>query len=142
MEDIYRIVEKAFANKVDKGGSPYIDHLLRVSGTIRKRFKGEYDLHMAAFLHDLLEDIPGWTPEKLSEYVNPRVVKLVNTLTHRSNESYEDYIFRLASNKDAVRIKIADLEDNMDIRRLPVLTDKDIERLKKYHKYYTYLLSI
>lgn len=142
MEDIYRIVEKAFANKVDKGGSPYIDHLYRVTDKLRFDYGWDHELIQAAFCHDLLEDIPGWTPEKLSEYVSPRVAKLVDILTHKSDESYGDYIFRLASNKDAIRIKIADLEDNMDISRLPVLTDKDIERLKKYHKYYTYLLNI
>ena len=33
-------------------------------------------------------------------------------------------------------MKINDLTDNMDIRRLPYLSDKDVKRLKKYLKAY------
>ena len=32
----------------------------------------------------------------------------------------------------ADEVKIIDLTDNMDIRRLPYLSDKDVKRLKKY----------
>jgi hypothetical protein len=31
-------------------------------------------------------------------------------------------------------VKIADLEDNMDIMRIRELTGKDWERMKKYHR--------
>jgi len=142
MNDIFQVVEKAFAEKVDKAGSPYIGHLFRVTEKIRDNYEYDYELIQAAFCHDLLEDIPMWTPEKLGEYVSPRVVKLVDILTHKENESYKNYIGRISLDTDAVRIKLADLEDNMNISRLPVLTDKDIERIKKYHKYYNYLKSI
>jgi len=142
MNDIFQVVEKAFAEKVDKAGSPYIGHLFRVTEKIRDNYEYDYELIQAAFCHDLLEDIPMWTPEKLDEYVSPRVVKLVDTLSKKDYESYDDYIKRVALNNDAIKIKLADLEDNMNISRLPVLTDKDIERIKKYHKYYNYLKSI
>ena len=45
-----------------------------------------------------------------------------------------DYLNRVKSNELALKVKISDLEDNMDIKRLNILTDKDCERLKKYHK--------
>lgn len=38
-------------------------------------------------------------------------------------------------------VKLNDLTDNMDIRRLPYLSDKDIKRLKKYLKAYKQLTS-
>ena len=41
-----------------------------------------------------------------------------------------------------LKIKLNDLQDNMDIRRLKTITDKDKERLNKYLKAYHYLKSI
>jgi hypothetical protein len=36
-------------------------------------------------------------------------------------------------------MKLADLEDNMDVRRLPALNEKDAERLRKYLNAWTLL---
>ena len=52
------------------------------------------------------------------------------------NENYDDFIERVKKNPLAVAVKINDLTDNMDIRRLPYLSDKDVKRLKKYLKAY------
>ena len=52
------------------------------------------------------------------------------------NENYDDFIDRVKKNPLAVAVKINDLTDNMDIRRLPYLSDKDVKRLKKYLKAY------
>ena len=38
-------------------------------------------------------------------------------------------------------MKLNDLTDNMDIRRLPYLSDKDVKRLKKYLKAYKQLMG-
>jgi hypothetical protein len=35
-----------------------------------------------------------------------------------------------------MRVKLADLRHNSDIRRLKGVTDKDIERMAKYSKFY------
>jgi hypothetical protein len=42
----------------------------------------------------------------------------------------------------AVAVKLNDLSDNMDIRRLPYLSDKDVKRLKKYLKAYKQLMGV
>ena len=52
------------------------------------------------------------------------------------NESYEDFIERVKKNPQAAAVMINDLTDNMDIRRLPYLSDKDVKRLKKDLKAY------
>lgn len=52
------------------------------------------------------------------------------------NENYDDFIERVRKNPLAAAVKINDLTDNMDIRRLPYLSDKDVKRLKKYLKAY------
>jgi len=41
----------------------------------------------------------------------------------------------------AISVKINDLEDNMDIRRLPKITERDVKRLKKYLRIYKELLK-
>jgi hypothetical protein len=48
--------------------------------------------------------------------------------------SYDDYVTKIMDDAVAMEVKIADLEDNSDIRRLHEVDDKAQERLKKYHK--------
>ena len=60
------------------------------------------------------------------------VLETVDCLTKRDNEDYDEYLKRCKSNPVACKVKIADLEDNMDIRRFEVLTEKDLKRLNKY----------
>ena len=57
------------------------------------------------------------------------------------NENYNDFIERVKKNPLATAVKINDLTDNMDIRRLPYLSDKDVKRLKKYLKAYKRLIG-
>lgn len=54
----------------------------------------------------------------------------------------EEFTLRVSQNPLAVKVKINDLTDNMDIKRIPQLTEKDLTRLMKYHKAYRYLISL
>ena len=56
-------------------------------------------------------------------------------------ESKSAYIERVKKNPLATGVKLNDLEDNMDIRRLPKLTDRDVKRLNKYLRTYRKLLK-
>jgi len=132
------ITSEAFKDKVDRGGQPYILHCLRVMNDMPKE---DLELKSAAVMHDLIEDTD-WNATKLYEAgFSTRVVVAVMSMTH-INQSYEDYIRGISSNKDAVQIKLADLKDNSDITRLKGLTKKDFDRMEKYHKAYTYLSKI
>jgi (p)ppGpp synthase/HD superfamily hydrolase len=124
-----KIIQEAFKHKVDKGGEPYVYHLNRVA----RRFEGTNNI-VISLLHDLLEDCPEWSEQKLRLEFPEKIVDAVVCLTKIKGESYLDYLNRVKSNEMALRVKISDLEDNMDIKRLNILTDKDCERLKKYHK--------
>jgi hypothetical protein len=62
------------------------------------------------------------------------VVEAVDCLTKRDGEPYEGRIERAASHPLARPVKLADLEDNMDLRRLPQLTEQDLQRLQRYHR--------
>ena len=70
------------------------------------------------------------------------IINALRCVTKMSeNENYDDFIERVKTNPLAVAVKINDLTDNMDIRRLPYLSDKDVKRLKKYLKAYKKLIG-
>jgi (p)ppGpp synthase/HD superfamily hydrolase len=124
----------AFSGKYDLAGMKYTDHLTRVANNFRDSCTVQ-----AAYLHDLLEDCPEWNIEHLKQLFHQNVANLVELLTKKEGEDYFDYIRRIKTDYDAVRIKMADLEDNMNILRFenkPELSDKDLQRLKKYHRAY------
>jgi hypothetical protein len=62
------------------------------------------------------------------------VLTAVESVTHREGESYDDFVARAAANPIGRRVKLADLEDNMDVRRIDELADRDLERVRKYHR--------
>jgi (p)ppGpp synthase/HD superfamily hydrolase len=89
---------------------------------------------MAAVLHDVVEDTD-WTLEALRERGFPeQVVVAVDHLTRREGESYDAFVLRAAAHPVARRVKVADLEDNMDVRRHGTVTADDVERLTRYHR--------
>ena len=52
------------------------------------------------------------------------------------------YLSRIKKNSLARTVKLADLENNMDLSRLPNPTDKDYERLEnKYKPAYKFLIE-
>jgi (p)ppGpp synthase/HD superfamily hydrolase len=131
-----RISIEAHSNQEDKSGSPYILHPFR----LMLRFNTE-KMRVIALLHDVLED-SNHTQEFLIDSGIPQEwVYIIKILTKRSYQSYEEYIKDISHNELATLIKIADLEDNMNILRLNILEDKDIERIKKYHKAWKLLSS-
>lgn len=131
------IARAAHANQVDKCGSPYIGHVTRVSemGSTEEEM-------ICGLLHDVVED-----SDITFEYLTERGFSTVITdalrcLTKLSDdEDYDEFIQRVSKNKLAVAVKLNDLLDNMDIRRIDVLTGKDITRLNRYLMAYRYLLG-
>lgn len=135
MSTLQRAIEiatEAHEGQYDKAGKDYIGHPLRVM----EMGKTE-DEKIAGVLHDVIEDTD-WTFEKLeAEGFSSEVIAALRCVTKMTeNENYDDFIDRVKKNPLAVAVKINDLTDNMDIRRLPYLSDKDIKRLKKYLKAY------
>lgn len=134
--DIYKIVADAFVGKVDKAGQPYIEHLYRVASNFLSS-SAEYRI---ALLHDILEDCPEWTEERLRKEFPAKICDAVVALTKRPGEAYEEYLKRVAANYYAKRVKIADLEDNMNVMRITTpLTEYELKRVKKYHDAWLYL---
>lgn len=115
--------------QTDKAGKPYIEHPLRVMN----QMKSEKE-KIVAVLHDIVEDTDISLNDLRNEGFSEEVVSAVECLTKQDGENYDLYIERISFNPLAVKIKLADLEDNRDLTRLPQVTDKDLERLKKYDK--------
>ena len=132
LERAIQIATEAHKGQLDKAGRDYIGHPLRVM----EMGKTE-DEKIVGVLHDVIEDTD-WTFEKLeAEGFSREVIEALKCVTKLSeNENYDDFIERVKKNPLSVAVKINDLTDNMDIRRLPYLSDKDVKRLKKYLKAY------
>lgn len=127
LEDAIALAVAAHRGQRDKAHAPYILHPLRVM----LRLEGEAE-RMAAVLHDVVED-SHYTLEHLREQGYPEpVLEALECLTRREGESYEAFIERLRPNALARRVKLADLEDNMDVRRLETVGSKEAERLARY----------
>ncbi len=140
MSTLQRAIEiatEAHKGQYDKAGNDYIGHPLRVMemGTTENE-------KIVGVLHDVVEDTD-WTFEALAaEGFSEDVIAALRCVTKLSeNENYDDFIERVKKNPLAVAVKINDLSDNMDIRRLPYLSDKDVKRLKKYLKAYKRLIG-
>ena len=126
------IATQAHQGQFDKSGKDYIGHPLRVMEMGRTE-----EEKIAGVLHDVVED-SNWTFEALeAEGFSQEIIAAMKCVTKLSeNENYDDFIDRVKKNPLAVAVKINYLTDNMDIRRLPYLSDKDVKRLKKYLKAY------
>lgn len=125
------LAAQAFVHKHDKGGHPYILHCLHVMRAVESL--GE-EAMIVAVLHDLIEDTK-WTVDALIKAgYKERTATLIDMLTHKDGESYEDYIIRTSLNPITRTIKMHDLRHNSDIMRMKGLRQKDFERLEKYHR--------
>jgi (p)ppGpp synthase/HD superfamily hydrolase len=97
---------------------------------------------IVAVLHDVVEDT-GRTFDDLRRLgYSDEVLAALDCVTRCKGESYEAFIERAAQNPVARRVKLADLEDNMDVRRLTEVTEKDAERLAKYVRAWRRLQAI
>jgi hypothetical protein len=122
------IAAAAHENQIDKAGEAYILHPLRLMARARRN-----DERIVALLHDVVED-SDWTLGALAaEGFSPQVVDAIDCLTSRTGENYDDFIGRVLRNPLATRVKLLDIEDNMDMKRLGTLSEKDLARLQKYH---------
>lgn len=134
LERAISIAAAAHAGVTDKANAPYILHPLRLMLAMEDDAS-----RMVAVLHDVVEDsLPPnrWGFEELrAEGFSEEVLAALDCVTKRDEETYEAFIARSLPNPIARKVKIADLQDNLDIRRIShELTDKDVERLRKYQK--------
>lgn len=132
-----RIAVKAHKGQTDKYGNPYILHPLRVMGMGRTD-----EEKIVGILHDVVED-SDWTFDDLRrEGFSERIIAALDCVTKRSeDEDYDKFVARTRKNPLAIRVKLNDLTDNMDIRRMKEVKEKDVKRLNKYLRAYRLLAA-
>lgn len=131
-----RIAYKAHENQKDKSGVPYIFHPYHVA----EQMDDEVSC-VVALLHDVVEDTH-ITMEMLEWNFPQEVVQPLKLMTHDKNTPYMDYIKNLSKDRVAKKVKLADLEHNMDESRMVGSGEniKQIERRrKKYQEAWEYL---
>lgn len=137
LTDAIELAAQIHDGQTDKGGTPYILHPLRV---MLKMATDEE--RIVAVLHDVIEDSDGRvTLERLTSMgFSGEITEALDALTKRPGEAYGDYIQRLkAASALARKVKLADLEDNMDLARIAEPSAQDRERVEKYRAAYVEL---
>ncbi|EOU1990523.1 GTP pyrophosphokinase [Clostridium perfringens] len=130
------IATKAHEGQVDKGGDPYINHPLRVMNSCDTE-----ETKIIAVLHDVIEDTDITIDYLRNKGFGDNILVPLSLLTRGKNESYMQYIDKISKNEKAKAVKLKDLKDNMNIKRIPNPTEKDFNRLKKYKKAESRLLN-
>lgn len=114
--------------QVDKNGQAYILHPLRVM--LNPSLTTDQE-RIVAVLHDVLEDTT-CSVGNLHEF-GREIVKALIAITHLKNEPQRDYLSRVKADPLALKVKFADIQDNLTPSRLDGLSSTDRVRLiEKY----------
>ena len=112
------IMRNAHEGQLDKCGRPYYLHPLRVA--MRLIHCTPEERH-AALLHDVVEDTAITLDDLRALGYGAEVIELVDLLTRRlpAGESHRQYLERIVAsgNAKALRVKLADVIDNMSPAR-------------------------
>ena len=137
LERAIEIALSAHLGQTQWNGRPYILHPLRVMSDV----EGD-DAKMVAVLHDVVEDSE-WTLDDLqAEGFSEDVLLAISVLTRPPGMNYDQYIEGIAHNRLARQVKLADLQHNMDVRRVPQITVDNVAYLERYRAAYHRLASL
>lgn len=131
LELALQISVKAHSGQTDKAGEAYIFHPIRVMGRCSTE-----EAKIVGLLHDTVEDTDVTFEDLKRSGFPEHILASLRLVTHEKEVPYDDYINAMMHDKVAVEVKLADLEDNSDIRRLKEIGTKDFERLQKYLRIY------
>jgi len=141
LEDAILMAVEAHRGQKDKAGAAYILHPLRVM----LYMETETEM-MVAVLHDVIEDTKE-TKKVTIEYLkeagySEEVLQAIDCLTRRDGEEYDQFILRVKPNLLARKVKIADLEDNINLERIADTKEDDFKRAAKYRRALAELMEI
>lgn len=129
LERSLALAAKAHVGQKDKVGQPYILHPIRVMLNVRTD-----EERTVALLHDVIEDTPITFDDLRREGFSDLIIQAVRALTKHEGESREAAAWRAVANPIARNVKLADVEDNMDLSRIPNPTEADFARLEEYKR--------
>ncbi len=133
LETAIRLAAKVHRGQTDRFGKPYVLHVMRVM------MRGhDFDEQVLGALHDVLERSSLTEEDILKKGFSPRVVKALRHISRIPEETYEQYIDRVVQDNLAIRVKINDLADKMDLLHVEQLDPADLKRYNKqlaaYHR--------
>jgi len=129
LEKTIEIAARAHSGQVDKAGAPYILHPLRLMFAV----SGENE-RIVAVLHDVVEDTETTLEDLREQGFGQVIIDSVDALTKRADETRVEAAVRASENPMARAVKIADVEDNMNIERISNPTARDYSRQKEYEE--------
>lgn len=91
-----------------------------------------------------MEDIdvyPCVVTHSITDEERNEIKTALNLLNHHTASSREEYIAHISENRLALRVKMHDLENNMDLTRIPQPTTKDFARVERYRREYEFLTN-
>lgn len=109
-----QLAARAHRGRFDKGGDPYLWHVLRVGICLLP----DVDAAIVGILHDVCEDSDTSEREILEALDWRRDLHIALRTLTRGEEPYEEYIAACGRVPLATKIKLADLRDNLDQHRL------------------------
>lgn len=132
LEKAIEIAERAFEGKTDSRGEPYVNHSIRVMDRMETD-----DEKIVAMLHDVVEDSEMTLRDLQEAGFRRELLEAVEQLTKKPNMTYFDYIDDISGSELATKVKLAEIEDNMDEVRVNKMSFKTFsleerkERVKK-----------
>lgn len=133
LETAIRLAAKVHRGQVDRFGKPYILHVMRVM------MRGQdLEEQLLGALHDVLERSELTVDDLAKKGFPPRVLKALLHISRVEPETYEQYIDRVVQDNLAIRVKLHDLADKMDLLHVNTLSHADLKRYNKqlaaYHR--------
>lgn len=122
------LASTAHHGQVDKAGAPYLGHVRRVAERVESRGGSPIQVS-AAWTHDIVEDTRT-SLRLLEQLLGIEVATLVEALTHRRSEPRLEYYQRILEVPAAVLVKVSDIEDNTEPKRLDRLDPTTRARLE------------
>ncbi len=103
------------------------------STAYRLRMKTEKEM-IVAILHDVIENTTVTLGDLKAKGFSDDLLAALDLLTKKRGQTYDEYIAAISRNPLAWTVKIAYLEDNMNLSELPKVGEKELARLRKYRK--------
>ena len=130
-----RLARDAHERQTDRAAKPYIEHIERVVANLLRHWPdATVDEVSAAWLHDVIEDTSWDASSLLKAGISPGAVKIVEELSRPAGSTYLAWIENLATlgSLSAVRVKLADNEDNSLPQRVAMIADGADMLAKRY----------
>lgn len=137
IDDALSLVSSKFHGMTDKDGEPYVMHCLRVMMGVDDPLAQQ-----VALMHDLVEDTDVTIEDLKSLGFAAEVLTAVDLVTHKSEDSYAEYVVRIKENPIARSVKLSDLRDNSAMGRVLYREDRlqrDLNRIQRYILSYQFL---